>query len=54
MKFEQVIVFIVQYTRYLIIMQLSPTSVVSQLLFLCNVRTSSTKMFRSFTICCPT
>ena len=54
MKFEQVTVFLVQYTMYIIIMQLSPTSVVFQLLFLCNVRTLSAKMFRSFTFCCPT
>ena len=54
MKFEQVTVFLIQYTMYIIIMQLSPTSVVSQLLFLYNVRTVSAKMFRSFTFCCPT
>ena len=45
MKFEQVTVFLVQYTMYIIIMQLSPTCVVSQLLFLCNVRTLSAKRF---------
>ena len=53
MTFEQVAVFLIQYTMY-IIMQLSQTSVVSQLLFLCNVRILSAKMFRSFTFCCPT
>ena len=53
MTFEQVTVFLIQYTMY-IIMQLSQTSAVSQLLFLCNVRILSAKMFRSFTFCCPT
>ena len=54
MTFEQVTVFLIQYTMYIIIMQLSQTSVVSQLLFLSNVRILSAKMFRSFTFCCPT
>lgn len=53
MTFEQVTVFLIQYTMY-IIMQLSQTSVVSQLLFLCNVSILSAKMFRSFKFCCPT
>ena len=54
MTFEQVTVFLIQYTMYIIIMQLSQTSVVSQLLFPCNVRILSAKMFRSFKFCCPT
>ena len=54
MTFEQVTVFLIQYILYIIIMQLSQTSVVSQLLFLCNVRIFSAKMFRSFTLRCPT
>lgn len=54
MTFEQVTVFLIQYTMYIIIMQLSQTSVVSQLLFLSNVRILSAKMFRSFTFCFPT
>lgn len=53
MTFEQVTVFLIQYTMY-IIMQLSQTLVVSQLLFLCNVSILSAKMFRSLKFSCPT